>query len=346
MDALWLPEPGHKRVTTAPYSELSSETFKEQHTSKRIRHYPKRSLANETGKGLSQLPTEIIDCVYQNFCDLVTVLCFAATCQRHYEIGRRHIEALVSATFVNLWAGNRLICLGHYANMDDLPPGMLTDAERELIKCRFADEDKDSYRIYEQLAVLQQHDPLWHFRREIPVHRRFSYDSKNKLSSFFTKLAGYGLHDANMDMDSANVLRDLITVPAVKPPSTNETLLYGGAYVLRNLTSKEFIRGDAFRYIWRDPKHAFGLSVSFNHALIIRIAWSSDPSLSIVCNDRIKIHRGKWAGHRFDISGIESVRNEEGAVDGWKDVSQGVLNEVVEFWKGDDDEEELSDYSE
>ncbi|KAG5641808.1 hypothetical protein DXG03_004150 [Asterophora parasitica] len=377
MNALWLPEPGHKRVTAMPYSELDSNALNEpeggfsrrifrtlkrsdseEDLPKRIRRYPNRSLANDTEKGLGQLSTEIIVLIYQNLDELLDVLRFAATCQRYYEFGRSHIEMLVSATFIDSWAGNRIICPGDYASMYDLPSGMLTDAERELIEEQFnsdedededeesSDEDEEYASIYDRLCFLQQLDPLWDIRRKSAAYRELTYNGR--LSTFFSELGGYyGGWDrekkARMDLDSAYVLRDLISMSAVKPPGTDTEKLYGGAYVLRNLTSKEFIRGDAIRDIWNKPKYRFMRNIRFNHALIIRITWSSDSSLAMGYTGPIELHRGKWSGHRFDLSDINSVRNEEGVIDGWKDVSQEVLNEVVEIWKGEDDEEERSD---
>lgn len=56
-------------------------------------------------------------------------MCLAATCQRFYEIGRPTPEARLSEALVISWAGDRLVCPGDYAQLDDMPPGMLTDHE-------------------------------------------------------------------------------------------------------------------------------------------------------------------------------------------------------------------------
>ncbi|KAG5641810.1 hypothetical protein DXG03_004152 [Asterophora parasitica] len=347
MNALWIPEPGHKHITAAPYSQLSTEPLKVRHSPERIRRYPKRSLANETGEGLPQLPNEIIDHIYQNFHHLIYILRFAATCQRYYDIGRSHIETFMSATFIDSWAGNRIICLGDYAYMNDLPSGMVTDAERELIKKQFngdededededeegSDEDEEYYSIYDRLCFLQQLDPLWDIRRKSAPYRALTYDGR--LSTFFSELGGHYRHreeKAHMDLDTAYVLRDLISISAITLPGTDIKKLYSGAYVLRNLTSKEFIRGDAIRDLWK--KYRFMRHTRFNHVLIIRITWSSDPSLSFEYEGPIQIHRGKWAGHRFDLSEVTSVRNEEGVLEGWKDVSWEVLNELITIHGG------------
>lgn len=40
----------------------------------------------------------------------------------------------------------------------------------------------------------------------------------------------------------------------------------------------------------------------------------------------VKLHRGVWAGHRFDVAGIEIGRKPE--VEEWKNVSEEVVDEV------------------
>jgi len=45
------------------------------------------------------------------------------------------------------------------------------------------------------------------------------------------------------------------------------------------------------------------------------------------------IHRGLWAGHRFDITIID--RHKQGSLEGteWKDISEKVVNEVEGIWR-------------
>ena len=56
--------------------------------------------------------------------------------------------------------------------------------------------------------------------------------------------------------------------------------------VIRNLTKKQFIR-------------QIGTQASLGHALYSQICWSSDPSISMSC-DNVNLHRGDWAGDRFE----------------------------------------------
>ncbi|TFK73291.1 hypothetical protein BDN72DRAFT_834975 [Pluteus cervinus] len=40
---------------------------------------------------------------------------------------------------------------------------------------------------------------------------------------------------------------------------------------------------------------------------------------------------GDWAGNRFDVDKIESVREGEGG-EGWKDVTDDVVDLLAELW--------------
>jgi hypothetical protein len=59
----------------------------------------------------------------------------------------------------------------------------------------------------------------------------------------------------------------------------------------------------------------------------MRICWPSEPSYS---NRILDIHRGKWAGHRFDIVSQE-IHETEAGVQGWRDVSAEIVKEAQEF---------------
>lgn len=47
------------------------------------------------------------------------------------------------------------------------------------------------------------------------------------------------------------------------------------------------------------------------------------------------IHRGVWAGHRFDITTLD--RHKQGFLEGteWKDVSEEVANWVESIWRNE-----------
>jgi len=62
--------------------------------------------------------------------------------------------------------------------------------------------------------------------------------------------------------------------------------------------------------------------------LLSRISWSTDNSCSM--SYRGDIHRGVWAGDRFDITTVDQV--ELGSRIQWKDVSREVEYEITVIW--------------
>ncbi|KAG6806126.1 hypothetical protein H0H92_012587, partial [Tricholoma furcatifolium] len=73
--------------------------------------------------------TEILDMILAHLDDIVDLVSFMTTCQRYWEVGRRLLEKMIEHAAIVSWAGDRLGCFGDYAKLDDLPRGMLTDAE-------------------------------------------------------------------------------------------------------------------------------------------------------------------------------------------------------------------------
>ncbi|KAJ2784318.1 hypothetical protein H4R18_001204 [Coemansia javaensis] len=83
--------------------------------------------------------------------------------------------------------------------------------------------------------------------------------------------------------------------------------LEGPNSILRNLTTKEYVRRSGIK-----RRNGLGFAV------MSRIPWSTDPSVSIECS--FAVHRGVWAGHRFDITTTDLVALD----DSWRDVTEEV----------------------
>ncbi|KAG5635144.1 hypothetical protein H0H81_012295 [Sphagnurus paluster] len=311
-DALWSPT--SKRVSTKAYSELR-EKKPSYHSRFRIR-YPEENAANHTGKTFCGLSNEVIDLVYEQAESLEDVIRLAVTCQRCYEISRRHLEWWVQQLLVVSWAGDRLICLGDYAEMDDLPPGMLTDEEREYLLGSCATRDPQK-----KLKTLQLRHPdsaLRQMRIRDSNQRRYR-DWENYLRLFVPREGLTGYRDGE-------ALTNLVTTIDRLTLYTRDLGWYP-THVMRNLTTKEYVRGDAIESVRNDPDVPRGLKyLSFNHILAARFTWSSDPSLAMRYEG--SLHRGVWAGHRFDVVEIGSVFNGQESLEGWKDVSEEVIGEV------------------
>ena len=99
--------------------------------------------------------------------------------------------------------------------------------------------------------------------------------------------------------------------------------------VLRNLSKHEYVREEAINVDsfvkWGDPTGEIGLG----QVVLSRICWSTDNSRAMRYEG--DIHRGVWAGDRFDIITIDQFKLVDGEKE-WKDVSDEVAKEVTEIW--------------
>ncbi|KAG6824010.1 hypothetical protein H0H93_002682, partial [Arthromyces matolae] len=88
---------------------------------------------------------------------------------------------------------------------------------------------------------------------------------------------------------------------------------FEGRIVFRNLTTKEFVRGDAIADARADEDKPWRKDIGFEHVFWVRTTWSDKPSdLGLKYKGPIQIHRGVWAGHRFDVVSVGNVRDESG----------------------------------
>lgn len=111
-------------------------------------------------------------------------------------------------------------------------------------------------------------------------------------------------------------------------------------WILRNLTAKEMVRGDRFEQTpGSPPRGPFLEHQGLGTAVLSRICWTSDPSISME-DPGGRISRGVWAGHGFDIATLK--RHEEALAAGeiWRDVSAEVVAEVESMWRANRCDEE------
>jgi hypothetical protein len=124
--------------------------------------------------------------------------------------------------------------------------------------------------------------------------------------------------------------------PFLKP---SFRLPLGTNFVLRNLTTKEYIQWDLIAQYrdelgGREGNMWSGVDVGFSQILNMQIGWSDDPSISMATS--VDLHLGPWSGHRFDITTSDSILEPHASdVDGspWTDVSTklaGMLARVIE----------------
>ena len=110
----------------------------------------------------------------------------------------------------------------------------------------------------------------------------------------------------------------------------NRAQLSGGHWILRNLSKYEYVREEAVKVASMEgTADIFSSEIGFGQVLLSRICWSTDDSCAM-CYDK-DIHRGVWAGDRFDITTINQVVVKDSGKQ-WTDVSDEVEKEMTEIW--------------
>ncbi|KAG8994353.1 hypothetical protein FRB94_012908 [Tulasnella sp. JGI-2019a] len=78
-------------------------------------------------------PFEITKLVFASIDDLWDATSLGLTCKHMLDLSLDRINQLLPI-FTAPWAGDRLICIGDYADNDDMPPGALTREEMTILK--------------------------------------------------------------------------------------------------------------------------------------------------------------------------------------------------------------------
>ena len=108
-------------------------------------------------------------------------------------------------------------------------------------------------------------------------------------------------------------------------------------WVLRNLTSLEYVRSDAIptsdnwdRQLRYELQTGLEGAPGLAQVLLMRIAWSTSENIGYLAFPRL--HQGPWAGDRMDV---QSYKNAEKGMKegGWKDVSADAARDLSDLWK-------------
>ncbi|KAI0929582.1 hypothetical protein AcV7_005076 [Taiwanofungus camphoratus] len=103
------------------------------------------------------------------------------------------------------------------------------------------------------------------------------------------------------------------------------------SWALLNRTKREYVRADAVAELTNAPRNGPFIEgrVGLGEVLLSRICWSSDDETGTPFIEGL--HRGKWAGDRFEINTMERL-DELRARETWTDMTKEVLDEVVTIW--------------
>jgi len=115
----------------------------------------------------------------------------------------------------------------------------------------------------------------------------------------------------------------------------NRPRLSGGHWILRNLSKYEYVREEAVKVASVEGmgNNRSSNKIGLGQVVLSRICWSTDDSCAMSYYDE-DIHRGVWAGDRFDITTINQVVVKDSEKQ-WTDVSDKVEKEMTEIWVGE-----------
>ncbi|KAI0147907.1 hypothetical protein F4776DRAFT_605037 [Hypoxylon sp. NC0597] len=221
------------------------------------------------------------------------------------------------ASQMGIWAGTNILYCGNDAQHGDYPPGLFS-AEEERLK------------NLETVQVVDPHvsdigDPeplrLSHYGTTALGEAQVPYTCD--MWKHFCRCQDRSKEGNNAELWS------IVEQSFEEDFNTTDFYPQDQHWVLRNLTTKEFVRDDS---IALGPEFIRGpaiLGIGFGHALMARICWS--PSNSTTKRYPSNITRGVWAGHRFEITTLaKHVEATKGEV--WVDVGVQVAGEIAHIW--------------
>ncbi|KAJ7776763.1 hypothetical protein DFH07DRAFT_876915 [Mycena maculata] len=286
--------------------------FEEAYESRPATYFPKAADHSLNAKALPNLPLEMIHEIYLNAEDLADVICLSMTCQFLWEVGRGHIYRHIVAIVASYsWVGDRIICVGDYLRNEDIPDSLLTPEEKVEFTSPDPDDDGDF--------------TLYSYPFDVVGWGGFSIDILLKSAKIVKRYRSFYSYLITDGQILSSLCNEYYTLPALTQLS-----------VLRNLSRHQYVRESAL-IAWREGAQAKvkeTKNVGFGEIVLSRICLSTDPSASMSYDG--DIHRGVWAGDRFDLVSSETEWLEGlGEDSGWTDVSDKVLEEVEEIWKSE-----------
>lgn len=244
---------------------------------------------------------------------LPDALALVMTNKMFYNLGFTHIQKRLIKVRTPCF-GNQLICLGDYADDDDLPDAI---TKREL----------------EKIPIWQKDHP--YFSRRGPCNY-YTYAAETFPSISMSSVYRYGYAWAMVTQEWDEYDMDYVQnrgqwYRALEDILELETLC-AEELVLCNLTKREYADGaEAVRRV-KHEELASDVSYMLGAILRCRICWSWDDSIAMARNP-YDIHKGVWAGDRFEVTtkdrfmaSVEKTQKE------WKDVTKEVVKEVRAYY--------------
>ncbi|KAF3482520.1 uncharacterized protein GIQ15_05279 [Arthroderma uncinatum] len=268
--------------------------------------------------------------VHQKIIDklaLLDVIHLGLTSRYFLRLLAKHLQSMTTTT-LGQWAGQSIICLGDETADNDFPP---TVYQEPTLQVTFGPElDK---------SADMDHPTLLEYVR----------GCDSAPAPFIPTLADCGfLSSKGFDEEFYNLPVTLIGEMIDRLcPAMSDFYPENVDWVLRNLTTNEYVLTEAISLRKQDRHGPQNDYVGFGDAILIRACWSTKPPLGLKIAKGMPIHRGVWAGHRLEIIPLSDHRREmiaqtqenrlrhergESVEKCWKDVTSEVRDEVGSLW--------------
>ncbi|CAK5279119.1 unnamed protein product, partial [Mycena citricolor] len=272
---------------------------------------------------LHSLPFELFSLICEDL-DNEDLIFLSVTCQHLWDLCRPSLyERITRLCNRRYWSGHRLVCFGDGVANNDIPDSILS-----------LDERAKYLVITDGQATNDYHSTVTLYKYEFTSAP--SFDSSVSLDSELLMKA----HKRNCHRDILHAqtlchsLHHICYSDMVVKSTTAST-----SCILRNLTKQQYVREtELFKMkdkYW-NPHPGRHNNLSLGHIVFGRICWSSNSSVSMGRDDSIELHRGVWAGDRFDIisdSDEEWVKELQQETSRWKDVSRDAVDELERIYR-------------
>ncbi|KAI1795038.1 hypothetical protein LXA43DRAFT_61746 [Ganoderma leucocontextum] len=289
---------------------------------------------------MGMISAEVLDMIFKAILDdvkedpaynFIDCLHLAVCCKQLLFVGKRHI--LRTLIFLHARAADcRLVCLGEYAGADDqAPPGMLTDAEHKEIATMKVPHEEDNFGSDEEdkAAKVIAARCLYSFASELYEPCASVADLLQKPLRHLCrknhnarKREGYMIEPLYaLDMDMVTALGCIDYWPRPTYPE--------GPAVLCNTSKGEYVLGDTLVVLQNQR-----CRVTLAHALLARICYSPDSSISVACDAEYagQLAKGPWAGDKFRITTVNELPVLKDGKE-WKDVTEEANKLLCHLWE-------------
>ncbi|KAI0058872.1 hypothetical protein BV25DRAFT_1918979 [Artomyces pyxidatus] len=271
------------------------------------------------GLGRLELPEDVIHCIFDQINDLDDAICFSLSHRRLRIVGRHHVFTLLALEKASSsWIGDRLICIG--GETEDLPGDLLTPAEEQALQS-WTEEDLQQYNEEQGLELTFEDTNTFDVSGSLVGRSREIDPEEPRITSRGISRLRRGR------------LRELDAFEILLQPKYHSR----HPWILCNFSKRVYVRLDALaklagREIETSETPLFNSLCGFAHVLLSRISWSSRSSTAM--SYKGKLHRGVWAGDRFEILTMDRLdRHRE--KDEWADISAEVVKELRAIWKSE-----------